>query len=78
LIANTAINNRQPDWFEQFVGALAEESGVNEAQMLALIARWGSLTDALKYVQLGSPENIVILPDLTAQEIESAKATALQ
>lgn len=37
----------------------------------------GSITDALKYVQLGSPENIVILPEAGAVEMERA-ASQLQ
>jgi hypothetical protein len=60
--ANMAINNRASDWFDRFVSAMAVEAERKEPEVRAAIARWASLTDSLKYVQLGSPENIVIVP----------------
>lgn len=68
FIANTAISERRINWFEHFVEAMAHELGRSETQIREDIARWASLTDALKYVQLGSPENIVILSDADSQE----------
>lgn len=60
LAANVAINDRQADWFETYLRVLAKESGCSQERLLELIDRWASFTDALKYVQLGSPENVVI------------------
>jgi hypothetical protein len=71
LVANTAINARRADWFKLFVRAISTETGVDSDSILRLISRWAFVTDALKYVQLGSPENIVILP-----EDEIRKATS--
>jgi hypothetical protein len=73
LVANTAINDRQTDWFEQFVAVMARESDSSGPQIMNAILRWASLTDALKYVQLGSPENIVILPDASPEDMQSAQ-----
>ncbi len=67
LVANTAINERRIDWFERFVKAVAIEVGRSETQVRVDIARWAALTDALKYVQLGSPENIVIVSEADTQ-----------
>jgi hypothetical protein len=69
LTANTTINSRRPDWFEQFVEAIESESGIESSNIRALIARWGSITDSLKYLQLGSPENIVIVGEPTPEEL---------
>jgi len=74
FVANTAINERQTDWFEQFAVAIAREVGRSKSQTMNDIVRWASLTDALKYVQLGSPENIVILPDVGPKEMENLRA----
>jgi hypothetical protein len=63
LVANTAINARRADWFDQFVRAISAETGKDSGAVVSLISRWAFVTDALKYVQLGSPENIVILPE---------------
>jgi hypothetical protein len=68
FIANTAINNRRSDWFEQFVSAMATESEKKEVEVRVAILRWAALTDSLKYVQLGSPENIVIVRDMVPKE----------
>ena len=67
LVANTAINERRIDWFERFVKAVAIEVGRSETQVRVDISRWAALTDALKYVQLGSPENIVIVSEADTQ-----------
>lgn len=60
LAANVAINARRADWRELYLGALSAESGVAVPELRRLEANWASLTDALKYIQLGSPENVII------------------
>lgn len=58
--ANTAINNRQGDWFETYLKALARASSTHVNDVREMVLRWAPLTDAHKYLQLGSPENVVI------------------
>lgn len=60
LAANIAINNRSGDWYETYLENLAHETNMGVEDLHNLIMRWASLTDALKYVQLGSPENVII------------------
>jgi hypothetical protein len=72
LVANTAINARRADWFDCFIGAIAVETTSAVHDIRGLVSRWASITDALKYVQLGSPENIVILPETGAAEMQKA------
>ena len=72
LVANTAINARRADWFDCFIGAIAVETSSGVDDIRGLVSRWASITDALKYVQLGSPENIVILPEAGAAEMHKA------
>ena|SRR6185437_15767297 len=71
LVANMAISERRANWFEEFVAAIAAESGRPEADIRSSILRWAYITDATKYVQLGAPENIVILPDLDLEQQSS-------
>jgi hypothetical protein len=72
MVANTAINARRADWFDCFIGAISVETSISVEDIHGLVSRWASITDALKYVQLGSPENIVILPEAGAEEMQKA------
>lgn len=72
MVANTAINARRADWFDCFIGAISVETSIAVEDIRGLISRWASITDALKYVQLGSPENIVIWPEAGAEEMQKA------
>lgn len=65
LVANTAINERLGNWFELFLDALSQESGIDQNDLQRLISTRASMVDSIKYVQLGSPENIVIEPDVS-------------
>ncbi len=64
LSANIAINNRNPEWFEVYLNSLSKESCLNIGALKMMISRWAAMTDAIKYIQLGSPENIVITDDI--------------
>jgi hypothetical protein len=72
MVSNTAINARRADWFDCFIGAISVETSISVEDIHGLVSRWASITDALKYVQLGSPENIVILPEAGAEEMQKA------
>ncbi len=63
LAANTAINARRGDWYETYLQTLAHESNVSVGDLRNMVMHWASLTDAMKYVQLGSPENVIITAD---------------
>ncbi len=63
LAANTKINNGSGDWYDVYLESLSKESGIQVDDLRSLVTRWASLTDALKYIQLGSPENIIITSD---------------
>lgn len=78
LVANVAINERLTNWFELFVAAMATESDTPESQVRSDVLRWASLTDALKYVQLGCPENLVILPDVSPEETATLERTSAE
>lgn len=60
LVANKAINARQGDWYEQYLKALASESRMDINNIRKMVVQWASITDSHKYIQLGSPENVVI------------------
>lgn len=58
--ANIDINSGNPDWYELLIDAVAEHRGntreaIND-RAAAIIAR----SEAIRYIQLGAPENILI------------------
>jgi hypothetical protein len=63
LRANVAINNRRPGWFETFVNELSSQTTQSTDVVKSDIGRWASMTDSMKYVQLGNPESIVIVEE---------------
>lgn len=60
LKANIAINNRNPDWYFEFLLELSSHVGHPIEILKQDIKKWASMTDSMKYVQLGNPESIVI------------------
>lgn len=60
LKANEDINSLNNNWHENIVTRLAGLAGMPQADVLKIIDTWG-MVDALKYVQLGAPENIIIV-----------------
>jgi hypothetical protein len=67
LAANTAINVQRPDWYAVFEGAVARCVGRSIENIRAVISQHVGLTDAMKYVQLGSPEDVVIVQETPHQ-----------
>jgi hypothetical protein len=72
--ANTAINGREANWYESFLAKLSEFSGWSLDKLRFEVGRWAGLTDAMKYVQLGNPERIVIV-NKPAHEVLNAKTS---
>jgi hypothetical protein len=58
--ANTEINGGNPRWYSNFVDRLATAYGDTNESVRDKISTWASLVDVLHYVQLGSPESIII------------------
>lgn len=58
--SNNLINSGEPDWFEQLVGSIGEHRGEPEAAVIARVGRVIARSEAIRYVQLGHPENILI------------------
>ncbi|PLT19467.1 hypothetical protein CXP34_05740 [Ralstonia mannitolilytica] len=63
LAANTAINFQQADWYAIFEREVANRSGRSMDSVRDLISKHAGLTDAMKYVHLGNPEDVVIVQD---------------
>lgn len=57
------ISARRPGWFGVLIDRIASESKCSKEYVRELLDQWCSLTDAMKYVQLGSPERIIITED---------------
>jgi hypothetical protein len=63
LAANLAINQLQADWYSVFESELAACVNETVEHVRELISKHAGLTDAMKYVHLGNPENIVIVEE---------------
>lgn len=64
LAANIAINHRRSDWYETFLSAYSERCGLPIGELQDKIGKFAALTESMKYVQLGAPENIIITGDV--------------
>ncbi|XDF36102.1 hypothetical protein RBH89_03355 [Paracidovorax avenae] len=60
MASNTAINSWSADWYDTWIEELAKESLRTGDDIRALVKSHIGLTDAMKYVQLGNPERIII------------------
>ncbi len=63
LEANTDINQGDPNWYRNFVRNTARAANRSTQSVKADIAKWAAMTDSLKYIQLGSPETIVLVEE---------------
>lgn len=70
--ANIGINNRNPDWYLEFLLELSSHVGHPIEILKQDIKKWVSMTDSMKYVQLGNPESIVIVEESPDKIIERA------
>lgn len=61
LTANVAINGRKAYWFDAFLEELATCSGRTLGSLKEDIERWAGMTEAMKHIQLGAPESIIIV-----------------
>ena len=61
LKTNTAINARDASWHDVFLDELAKATRRDRQEVVTAIRQYCGLPDALKYVQLGTPERIVIV-----------------
>lgn len=63
LAANTAINFQRSDWYAAFEEELAKCVDRSIESVRDVISKHIGLTDAMKYVHLGNPEDIVIVEE---------------
>lgn len=60
MIGNDAINSLKSDWLQRLVKAVSERAVHTEETILAKIRSLIPLSDAIRYVQVGNPESILI------------------
>jgi hypothetical protein len=63
LVANREINARNPKWYDMYRKELSRLTQIPIESIDHDIGKWASMTDAMKYVQLGNPENVIILEE---------------
>jgi hypothetical protein len=59
------VSARSPMWHDVLLSEIASRSGVNIDVVRGLVDRWCGLTDAMKYVQIGNPERVIISNDFS-------------
>ena len=80
LQANVAINQRQANWYKVVLNAVAKSTGQSVEAVKKHVEQWSSMTDSMKYVQLGHPESVVIVEEdaVTAFEEEADRVTSIR
>lgn len=63
MVANMTINGNDPAWFDQVLKALAQETRETEQQVKDRWLDTCYFAETLRYVHLGSPEHIYVVPD---------------
>lgn len=61
MAANVAINARSADWFRIFVEEFACRTRLSVDDIRHRIRSYAALTESMKYMQLGAPENVRIV-----------------
>ncbi|WP_431068296.1 hypothetical protein [Ralstonia holmesii] len=64
MAANISINAQHADWYAAFERNVANRCGRSVGVVREVISKHAGLTDAMKYVHLGNPEDIAIVPDV--------------
>lgn len=60
MTANVEINSWLPSWFDAWIEAVAKEASRSINDIHRLLEQHVGITDAMKYVQLGNPERLLI------------------
>jgi len=60
LQANVHINSYEPDWFDKLLTGIAEHRNERLGDVARRAARAIATSEAIRYIQLGHPENILI------------------
>jgi len=60
LQANVHINSYEPDWFDKLLAGIAEHRNEKLGDVARRAARAVATSEAIRYIQLGHPENILI------------------
>jgi len=57
------INSLQLDFHNKILNEICSKSNLTKEQLLDFIEKNHKFAECLKYIQLGNPENIVIMPE---------------
>ena len=63
MVANISITRNDPNWFDQVIKALAEATKETEQQVREHWLDTCYFSETLRYVHLGGPEHIFVVPD---------------
>ncbi len=63
MVANMTINGNEPVWFDKVIEALAMETQETEQEVKERWLDTCYFAETLRYVHLGSPEHIYVVPD---------------
>lgn len=58
--ANVEINSGDPEWFDKLIGRVAGYRNQDVAEVMGMTSDMIARCEAIRYVQLGNPETILI------------------
>jgi hypothetical protein len=59
----SGADDRYPPWLSAVFDRLAKDTKMERSEIESAVREWAWITDALKYVQLGNPERLLIVRD---------------
>ena len=71
--STNAISARSARWHDVFVDAISSEASIEVSRVRRDLDRWCAFMDTHKYVQLGSPENVMIISGRLSNPGEEAR-----
>lgn len=75
--ANNFINTNDPKWFEKLKAEIVKRLEIPLKQLELILVAQGQLTEAIRYVQIGNPETIVILKPAYEEAFRNAASQAM-
>jgi hypothetical protein len=72
--SNGLISANEPSWFDILLANIEKQSNKSREEIEKFVQRFHQLPDALRYVQLGNPEQIVVVSD---RMVELSRAWAV-
>ncbi len=75
--SNYLINSEHPNWYENILELIAEESHKTVDEIKELISKYAQFPESMKYIQMGNPEQILIIKKEMLAEFQNLRDSTL-